>query len=122
VGDIFGVVEEEGTDSDLSTDVEELSDETSDGSNLLPEWLVEVGVTALSVGKSLGLGLKSLLGNLGELGEEEGETDNETETGDSHVDVLDSGKIVGVGSREEVLGGDQRPRERGDTVERLREL
>lgn len=53
----MGVVEEEGTDGDLSTDVEELSDETGNGSDLLPERLVEVGVTALSVGKSLSLGL-----------------------------------------------------------------
>jgi hypothetical protein len=121
-GDIVSVVEEEGTNGDLGTDVEELGDETSDGSDLLPERLVEARVGTLSVGKSLSLGLESLLGNLGELGEEEGETDNETETGNSHVDVLDSGEIVGVCSREEILGGDQWSRERGDTVERLGEL
>jgi hypothetical protein len=56
-GDIVGVVEEESSDGNLSTDVEELSDETGNGSSLLPEGLVEVGVTTLSVGKSLGLGL-----------------------------------------------------------------
>ena len=56
-GDIVGVVEEEGSDGDLSTDVEELSDETGDGSDLLPERLVEVGVATLSMGKSLSLGL-----------------------------------------------------------------
>jgi len=116
------VIEEEGSDGDLSTDVEELSDEAGDGSDLLPEGLVEVRVGTLSVGKSLSLGLKGLLGDLGKLGEEEGESDHETETGNSHVDVLDSGEIVGVCSREEVLGGDQRSRERGDTVETLGEL
>lgn len=55
--DVFGVVKEEGSDGDLSTDVEELSDETGNRSDLLPERLVEVGVTTLSVGKSLSLGL-----------------------------------------------------------------
>ena len=55
--DIVSVVEEEGSDGDLSTDVEELSDETGDGSDLLPERLVEVGVGTLGVGKSLSLGL-----------------------------------------------------------------
>jgi hypothetical protein len=52
-----GVVEEEGSNGNLSTDVEELSDKTGNGSSLLPEGLVEVGVTTLSVGKSLSLGL-----------------------------------------------------------------
>ena len=56
-GDIVGVVEEESSDGNLSTDVEELSDETGKGSDLLPEGLVEVGITTLSVGKSLSLGL-----------------------------------------------------------------
>jgi len=70
-GNLVGVEEEERSDSDLSTDVEELSDESGNGSDLLPEWLVESRVETLSVGKSLGLGLKSLFGNLWELGEEE---------------------------------------------------
>ena len=113
---------EEGTDGDLSTDVEELGNGTGDGSVLLPETLLDLWVGTLSVGKSLGLGLKSLLGNLGELGEEEGDGDSDTHTGDGHVDVLDSSEITVVLAGEEVLGSDQRTGERGDTVERLREL
>lgn len=65
MGNLVGVEEEEGSNSDLSSDVEELSDETGDGSDLLPERLVESRVDTLSVGKGLGLGLQSLLGNLG---------------------------------------------------------
>jgi hypothetical protein len=116
-GDLVGVEEEERSDSDLSTDIEELSDESGNGSDLLPEWLVESRVDTLSVGKSLGLGLKGLFGNLGELGEEEGEGDDDTETGDGHVDELDSGKIIGVFATEEELGGDQRTSEGCNTVE-----
>jgi len=56
-GNILGVVEEESSNGDLSSDVKELSNETGDGSNLLPEGLVETGVGALSVGKSLGFSL-----------------------------------------------------------------
>jgi len=121
-GNLVGVEEEERSDSDLSTDIEELSDESGNGSDLLPEWLVESRVDTLSVGKSLGLGLESLFGNLGELGEEEGEGDDDTETGDGHVDELDSGKILGVCATEEELGGDQRTSKGCNTVETLRKL
>lgn len=116
-GDVVCVEEEEGTDGDLSTDVEELGDETGDGSDLLVEGLVELVVgAALGVGKGLGLGLKSLLRDFGELGEEEGKSDHDTETGDGHVDELDRGKIVGVFTREEELGGDEGTREGRYTV------
>lgn len=101
----------------MSTDVEELSDETGDGSDLLPERLVESRVDTLSVGKSLGLGLKSLLRDLGKLGEEEGEGDDDTETGYGHVDKLNGGKILGVFTAEEELGSDEGTGERSDTVE-----
>ena len=121
-GDDVRVEQEEGTNGNLSTDVEELSDETGDGSDLLPEWLVETRVDTLSVGKSLSFGLESLLGNFGELGEEEGESDSDTETSDGHVDVLDSSEITRVFTAEEVLGGDQGTGERSNTVETLREL
>jgi hypothetical protein len=115
---VVGVVEEEGTDGDLGTNVDELSDETSDGSDLLPEWLVELVVAGvLGVGNSLGLGSEILLRDFGKLGEEEGEGDRDTETSDSHVDVLNRSNIVLVCTTEEELGGDQRSREGSDTVE-----
>ena len=114
----MGVVEEEGSDGNLSTDVEELSKETGERSGLLPEWLVELVVAGrLRVSNGFGLLVKGLFRDLGELGEEEGEGDHDTETGNSHVDVLDRGEIVLVFTTEEELGSDQRTRERCDTVE-----
>lgn len=124
VGDtsLLGQEEEEGTDGDLGTDVEELSDETRDGSVLLVEGLGSLGVESLGLGKSLSLSLQSLLGDLGKLGEGEEEGDEDTHTGDGHVDKLDASERGAVLIGEEVLGSDEGSSERGDTVEGLGEL
>jgi len=62
VGDLglLGKEDEEGTDGDLGTDVEELSEGTGDGSGLLPEALVGLGVDTVGLGEGLDLGLESL--------------------------------------------------------------
>lgn len=119
---LLGSEEEVGTASNLSTDVEELSDGAGDGSVLLPEWLVGLSVNTLGESESLSLGLEGLLTWLGQLGEEEGDGDDNTHESDGEVDPLDVGQVVGVLVGEEVLGGDQWSGERGDSVERLGEL
>lgn len=100
--------EEEGTDSDLSTDVEELSNGTGDGSVLLPEALGGLGVRTVNRSKCLSFGLESLFRDLGEFGEEESNGDGNTHTSDGHVDVLNGSEVTVVLAREEVLGSDQR--------------
>lgn len=79
-------------------------------------------VGASSVGQGLGFLFELFLGNFGKFGEEEGGGDRDTETRDGEVDPLDVGEVVGILTGKEVLGSDQRTGERGDTVERLREL
>lgn len=112
----------QSANGDLSTDVEELADETSKSPVLLPERLEGRGVVFVGGGKSLRLVFKCLLRDLGKLGEEEGSSDRHSQTSDSEVDPLDVGEVVLVLAREEVLGSDQGAGERCDTVERLREL
>lgn len=119
---LLGSEEEVGTAGDLSTDIEELSDGTGDGSVLLPEGFVGLSVDTLGEGESLSLGVKRLLTWFGQLGEEEGNGDDDTHESDGEVDPLDVCKGVRVLVGEEVLGGDQWSGERGDSVERLGEL
>lgn len=71
-----------------------LGNETGDGSVLLVEGLVDLGVGTLSLGQSLGLGLKSLLRNLGKLGESEEEGNNNTHTSDGEVDEACEGLVT----------------------------
>jgi hypothetical protein len=110
---LVSVVDEEGSDGNLGTDVAELSTEGKPHVVLLPDGTISV-VSSLILNDSLG--------DLRELGEEEQNTNSGTSTGDSEVDELDVGKAVLVLAREEELGGDQGSDERGDTVPRLTEL
>lgn len=116
---LVGVVEEERANGDLGADVEELRNETGSGTDLLPEGPLGGGVLHLL---KLHGSLESFLGNLGELGANKGDGNKGTHAGDGEVDPLDAGEVGRVFAREEVLGGDEGADERGDTVERLREL
>jgi len=110
---LVSVVDEEGSDGNLGTDVAELSTEGKPHVVLLPDGTFSV-VSSLILNDSLR--------DLRKLGEEEENTDSGTSTGDSEVDELDVGKAVLVLASEEELGGDQGSNERGDTVPRLTEL
>lgn len=129
-GVLSGVVDEEGTAGDLSTDVAELSDEAEDHVVLLVERAladdVAVDIASKLDSGVIGDGAATLhtraLGDLGKLGEEEEDGDGDTEAGDSQVDVLDVGEVVLVGTAEEGLGGDERADEGSNTVPGLAEL
>lgn len=110
---LVGVVDEEGSNSDLGTDVAELSKEGEPHVVLLPDG---------ALASMASLVLNDGLGDLRELGEEEENSDSGTSAGDSQVDILDVGEAVGVVTSEEELGSDQGSNERGDTVPRLAEL
>lgn len=110
---LVGVVDEEGGDGNLGTDVAELSNEGEPHVVLLPDGTL-VAVSSLILDDSFG--------DLGELGEEEENSNSGTSAGDSEVDKLDVGKAVLVRAREEELGGDQGADERSNTVPRLAEL
>jgi hypothetical protein len=104
------VVDEEGTDGDLSSDVHELGEETP-WSFGPPESLVGIGDNTLGetgLGKSISLGLESGLGGLGKLGADESDDDGDTEECDGEVDPLNVGEVVLVTTGEEILGGDER--------------
>lgn len=119
---ILSKEKEESTDGDLGTDIEELGDETRDGSVLLVEGLENLSVVTLSLGKSLSLGLEGLLGDFRQLGKSEEQGDNDTHSSDGKVHKSDRSEILAMLVREEVLGSNERTGERSDTVERLREL
>lgn len=121
-GVLVRVVEEEGPNGDLCADVEELGDEPGDRSVLLSERLLRLSHTTLGISGGFGRGLKTLFGHLGQSGEDERRGHDQAHAGHGEVDPLDVVQVVGVGSGEEVLRGDQRAGERRDTVERLREL
>jgi hypothetical protein len=99
-----------------------LSDKTRDGSVLLVERLVGLGVVSGNLCQRVRLGLERLLGNLGKLGEDKGEGDEHAHSGHGEVDPLDVGEVAGVGTGEEVLGSDEGSGEGSDAVERLGEL
>jgi hypothetical protein len=133
VGDttvLMGVVDEESGASDLGTDVAELGDEAEDHVVLLPDG---TGTDDLSVGISGKLesgvvsdGSTALdargLSDFGELGEEEHDTNGDTEESDSEVDILDGLEAVSVRAAEEVLAGNQGADEGGNAVPGLAEL
>ena len=102
---LVGVVEEEGSDGDLGSDVHELGDESSENSDVGGLLGFDVASGSEDLG-SLGTGRVKLLG-LGKLGEEVGNSDDYSEDGDGQVDVLNV--VVGVLDilTKEVLGGDQ---------------
>lgn len=112
----LGVVDEESTASDLSTDVAELRHETEDHVVLLVEG---AGADDLAIGISRELdsgvvddGSAALnaraLGDLRELGEEEEDADGGAQAGDGEVDELNVGQVVLVGAGEEGLAGNER--------------
>lgn len=109
-----GVVDEEGGDRDLGTDITELGEEGKEHVVLLVEW-----ADVRQVGRGL---VKDRLAHLREPGAEEQDSDGGTGAGDREVDVLDVGQVVLVASGEEELGGDEGSDETGDTVPRLTEL
>jgi len=110
---LMSVVDEEGGNGDLGTDVAELGTEGEPHVPLLPDG---------SLGSVSSLILDDSLGDLRKLGKEEENTNSSTSTGDSEVDKLDVGKAVLVLAGEEELGGNQGTDERGNTVPRLAEL
>jgi hypothetical protein len=100
----------------LGSDVAELADETEDSVLAPPEGTV-VGDTSVLL--SL---LKVVARDLGELGEEEEDTDGCTEAGDGEVNVLNRGELDRVGVLEEGVRSDSRSDERSETVEGLGEV
>lgn len=114
-----GQAELTSSGGDLSADVCELSDEGEDEVVLLVERLVRVGdVSFLRLCQSL----HGLLRNFGHAGGDEENVDEGSCAGDSEVDVLHVGQVVGVAAAEEGVRGDQRAGERGNTVPALAEL
>lgn len=102
---LVGVVEEEGSDGDLSSNIHELGDEGGEDSDVGGLLGLDVARGSKDLG---GLGTRRVeLLRLGKLGEEVGDSDDYSENGDSQVDVLNV--VVGVLDilTEEVLGGDQ---------------
>lgn len=93
-------------DRDLSTDIAELSDETSDTVVAPPQWLVTISTGIFFL--CLLHGSEDLLRHLGHSGGEEEDVDCQTGAGDSQVDELDVGQVVGVGSVEECMRRDER--------------
>lgn len=120
---VDGVVDEEGTDGNLSTDVAELSNETADHVVLLPDAAL-ANLTALNVVLRLNEGVVALgfLSNLRELGEDEQDGDGDTEASNTEIDELYVGKVVGVLAGEESLGSDEGTDEGSNTVPGLAEL
>ena len=113
------VVDEEGTDGDLGTSVAELGNESEDGASAAVDGdnLALAGShDAILLRGDVELSLESLFRHLGELGEDEEEGDDDSHGGDGEVNVLHIDEVVGVGTGEEELGGDQRSDERGDSV------
>ena len=113
----------------LSTNVAELSSKAEEQVVLLPDGTsandVSVGIGGKLESRVVDNGaspLGSRLSNLRQLGEEEHDTDSDTQKSDSQVDILDSLEGVGVLAREEVLGGDKRANEGGNAVPGLAEL
>jgi len=120
---VDSVVDEEGTDGNLGTNVAELSNETADHVVLLPDAAL-ADLTALKVvlGLDKGVVALGLLSNLRELGEDEQDGNSDTEAGNTEVDELDVGKVVSVLAGEESLGSDEGTDERSNTVPGLAEL
>jgi hypothetical protein len=120
---VDSVVDEEGTDGNLGSNVAELSKETEEHVVLLPDAAL-TDLTALDI--VLGLDERvvalGLLSNLRKLGEDEQDGDSDTEHGNTEVDELHVGKVVGVLAGEESLGSDEGTDERSDTVPGLAEL
>lgn len=122
-GIVDSVVDEEGTDGNLSTDIAELGDETADHVVLLPD-------TALTDLTTLNIMLRldervvalGLLSDLRKLSEDEDDGDSDTEAGNSEVNELHVGEVVRVLTGEESLGSDEGTDERSDTVPGLAEL
>nr|POF04557.1 hypothetical protein CFP56_56038 [Quercus suber] len=120
------VVDEEGGDGDLSTDVAELGDQAEDHVVLLVERcitddlavLVDAHLEGAVLHDAVGAG--GLLLNLGKLGEEEEDGDGSAGTCDGEVDVLHVGEVVGALAAEESLGGDEWADETRDTVPSVR--
>lgn len=123
-----GVVDEEGRDGNLSTDVAELGDETEDHVVLLVQRTAADNVAILvntELQGSLGHDRTRALGTLGHLrqfGEEEHDANGGTGAGDGEVDILHVGEVVGVGAGEEGMGGNEWSNEGSDTVPSLAEL
>jgi hypothetical protein len=120
---VDSVVDEEGTDGNLGTNVAELSNETADHVVLLPDAAL-ANLTALEIVLRLDQGVVALglLSNLRELGEDEQDGNRDTEAGNTKVDELDVGKVVSVLAGEESLGSDEGTDERSNTVPGLAEL
>jgi hypothetical protein len=98
------------SNSYLGTNVAELSSEAEEKVVLLPDGTgadnVAVVISSKLEGRVVDNGASPLgsgLGDLGQLGEEEHDTDGNTKESDSQVDILNSLERVGVRTREEVL-------------------
>lgn len=112
------VVDEEGSDSDLGTDVAELGDETEDHVVLLVDRTLGVGLDNSLLVDGTGSGFC----NFRKLAEDVENSDSNTGAGNGEVDVLYIGQAVLILAREEELGSDEGANEGGDTVPRLAEL
>lgn len=120
---LSGVVDKEGGNGDLSTNIAELSNEAEDHVELLVEWSLADLVSELISSEVLDSGgVEHLLRDFWQLGNEEQDGDGNTGTGNGEVDELDIDQVVGVLAGEEELGCDQGADEGCNTIPRLAEL
>lgn len=123
VGVISCVVDEEGCNCDLGTNVAELGDESEDHVVLLVEGtLLDFTTVVVNVVHDQGVVPLSRFGNLGELGESEEHSNCDTSARNSKVHELNVGEVVLVSVAEEELGGNQRSDEGSNTIPGLTEL
>lgn len=113
------VTDEVGSDADLCTNITELGGDSEEQLVLLGQRLLFV---ASQTSRLLGLKLHVGVGNLWQRREEEDDSQQEHESGDSEVGPLHLGQIVRGGVGEEDTTGEQRCDDGTDGLERLGEL
>ncbi len=114
---LSGVVDEEGGNGDLSTNIAELSNEAEDHVELLVEWSLANFISELIESEVLdGRGVEHLLRDFWQFGKEEQDGNGNTGTGNGEVDELDIDQVVGVLAGEEELGCDQGANEGSDSI------
>lgn len=97
----MGVVDEKGTDGDLSTDVHELGD-GSEWRSSPPESSVN-DFRFSGVGESFSFGLEGSFRNFGQGSEDKRGCDGDTHQRDREIDVLHGSQVVGVFAGKEIL-------------------
>lgn len=115
-GRLNGVADEVGGNTDLGTDIAELSSNAKEESVLLLE-----GLFLVTGKRSSLLGLEFHIGicDLGKLGEEEDDGQEENESSNAEVCPLNLGQIILGGVGEEDTAGKKWSNDRADSLERL---